>query len=236
MIYLTAQLVKPSRFSGEGVNAFRRRYPGPLPQEANPLSSIEKILQNPGELIGSSIEIPPGGNAVHAFLDLVIPDDADKEKSRRWLKGARSVIENATSNDIAVPLEGGKALFRFYALPSIDFVATFERLMSAALSTFETTSPEPLRVIVDRGADVSIFRLDDASIARLRVLHGEEWSVPRIHVRDDVSADFEAYHGSLFAHLAEVLTGLARYYVKGLGGIVFIAPNGNELAKWPPSC
>jgi hypothetical protein len=74
-MYVTAQRVvapqNTSRAGAEGVNAFfylhGRSWSGPVPVDLLP-------EQNPGIATDSRIEVPPPGNSVRSYLDIVAPD------------------------------------------------------------------------------------------------------------------------------------------------------------------
>lgn len=71
-MYLTAHRVASPTTQREGVNAFVYRHMG---QAWEHLSPAEVPQRNPGVLQASSISLPPAGNRVRSYLDVVIPDD-----------------------------------------------------------------------------------------------------------------------------------------------------------------
>jgi hypothetical protein len=68
---LTAQRVR-SAAGEEGVNAFCNLH-GSFIWEGEPPAGIPE--SNPGEPANQSIAVPPGGNLVRSYLDVVAPDE-----------------------------------------------------------------------------------------------------------------------------------------------------------------
>ncbi len=70
---LTAQRVR--RFSGEeGINAFCSLH-GPYHWFGAPPPGSGIPDQNPGERVNSIVTVPPGGNRVRSYLDIIAPDE-----------------------------------------------------------------------------------------------------------------------------------------------------------------
>lgn len=80
-MYLTAHLVR-SRDGEEGINAFLHLHGNgfPWPQEPATLPDT-----NPGKTVRHQTSIPPGGNGVRAYLDILAPDGTSKEQLERAL-------------------------------------------------------------------------------------------------------------------------------------------------------
>jgi hypothetical protein len=78
-MYLTAQHVQASS-GAEGVNAFRYDHETRV-WDGLPPAGIPD--QDPGVLIAQSIEVPPPGNRVRAYLDIVAPDETPWAEIRR---------------------------------------------------------------------------------------------------------------------------------------------------------
>lgn len=77
-MYLSAQRVRSSG-GAEGVNAFHYLH-GQYMWQGLPPEGIPD--QNPGTLVAQAIAVPPPGNRVHSFLDVVAPDDASWSEIR----------------------------------------------------------------------------------------------------------------------------------------------------------
>ncbi|HEY3356067.1 MAG TPA: hypothetical protein VGQ83_22635 [Polyangia bacterium] len=70
-MYVTAHWVK--RQDEEGINAFLHAHGGtPLPTDVGLLSRVPE--ETPGRLVAQRAQLPPGGNVVRAYLDVVAPD------------------------------------------------------------------------------------------------------------------------------------------------------------------
>ena len=232
MIYLTAQRLTSNRFPNQRTNAFLHRSSLELPASGDTLRFVDQVSLDPGELVSCFLEVPPGGNNIQAFVDVVANDDADRARRDQIFQGIRRKVIDVDSNEVADRIDS-KELFRFYSHPSLDRLLAFDMLARAALSAFQAPRLSPLRVIVERGSGVSIFKVDESTTDRLRLFHDSDWQSRAIHVRDDISANFEDYHGSLLPHLIQVLMGIPPYYARGLGGVVFSRQDGTKLADWP---
>ena len=86
---LTAQRVVSPKSHERGVNVYRYlhgagswdRVPDPLLPEVNP-----------GELVAQWIQLPPGGNRVISFLDVVAPDDTPGVELQQRLASLKRVL------------------------------------------------------------------------------------------------------------------------------------------------
>lgn len=76
-MYLTAQRVT-SQHGDEGINSFY--YVHSREWQGGPPSGIPD--QDPGVLVGQSVMVPPPGNRVRSYLDLVTSDDASWDEIR----------------------------------------------------------------------------------------------------------------------------------------------------------
>ncbi|MCW5802154.1 MAG: hypothetical protein KIT31_07185 [Deltaproteobacteria bacterium] len=89
-MYLTAHLVR-SRDGEEGINAFLHLHGAAFvwPQEAARLPDT-----NPGDTVRSQTSLPPGGNSVRAYLDILAPDGTARNKLEQSLMAfARDLSE-----------------------------------------------------------------------------------------------------------------------------------------------
>jgi len=80
-MYLTAQRVVAHATKAEGINAFAYGH-GPYVWQGTPPFTPE---QNPGTLFESSIDpvVPPPGNRVRSYLDVLTPDETPRETIER---------------------------------------------------------------------------------------------------------------------------------------------------------
>jgi hypothetical protein len=104
-MYVVAQRVRAPG-GAEGVNAFYYTH-GPFTWEGLPPEGIPDA--EPGELQGSVIKVPPPGNQVRSYLDIVAPDDTP------WMEIYRAFNTFVTlSQRQTLPWVGvqGRCLFR----------------------------------------------------------------------------------------------------------------------------
>lgn len=78
-MYLTTHHVVSPASLREGVNVFLYLH-GAYTWDGPPPPGVPE--ENPGALTAQSISIPPPGNRVRSFLDIVIPDEAKWEEVR----------------------------------------------------------------------------------------------------------------------------------------------------------
>lgn len=79
-MYLSAHHVIATRTGLEGVNAFLYSH-GPYTWNGLPPAGIPD--QDPGVLINAHISVPPPGNRVRSYLDVVAPDDTQASEIRQ---------------------------------------------------------------------------------------------------------------------------------------------------------
>ena len=122
---LTAQHVR-SRSGAEGDNAFCRLH-GPYEWTAPP----EDLAS--GELVNREISVPPGGNSVRSYLDIITPD----ETSTHEIRNAVVQFLNQSQGQ-PFPWIGsvGRCTFRFGLELGLynKWSAEFHRLLLAALA------------------------------------------------------------------------------------------------------
>jgi hypothetical protein len=105
-MYLTAHHVISPSSQAEGFNSFFYVH-GPYVWDAAPPAGIPD--NNPGELMATHIEVPPPGNRVRSYLDVVAPDETP------WSEIHESFIAFASqAQQQAFPWVGvvGRCLFR----------------------------------------------------------------------------------------------------------------------------
>ena len=73
-MYLTSHLVR-SRDGEEGINAFLHMHGPDFPWPQEPAALPDT---NPGRTVSRQTSVPPGGNSVRAYLDVVAPDDTPR--------------------------------------------------------------------------------------------------------------------------------------------------------------
>lgn len=102
-MYLTAQRVVSAR-GQRGVNVYEYLHGGETWDQPLPRNLLPE--RNPGALNRQWLEIPPGGNAVISYLDVVVPDAVPQEVIARWLAVLKHVVraEHFPQEYVAGPL------------------------------------------------------------------------------------------------------------------------------------
>lgn len=116
-MYATAHRVSNAR--GEtGINAFLHKHGSAAPWPADPWLLPERT---PGALVGDQVAVRPGGNNVHAYLDIIAPDDTtpaevDVALTGLWLElAAEEAGPTSPSGPLPNPLvyRRGRVFLRF---------------------------------------------------------------------------------------------------------------------------
>jgi len=238
-MYLTAMLVRNSARNWEGVNVLLYQEPDrfdPLPQ-ASParavIRAIEACIRNASALLGSAVIVPRGGNAVDAYIDVVIAGALQVAALDLIQQRTRQELERPDAAETVAWAEQGM-LVRAYVRPDKDPADTLQRLVQASreLVTHPRREQPPIRIVEIRRQDGFEFALDALSTQRLRALHGAKWTSPRIHISDDVRTAFQALHGDIHDHLVAVMTGgIDSPYLTRLGGVEIVDEHGALI--WP---
>lgn len=102
---LVAQRVR-SPANSEGINAFCFLH-GPIAWLESPPPEIE---QSQGVLMNSHVEVPPPGNRVRSYLEIMTPDDTPNHQVERDVTESIDLLQ-----DLPFPfkLEGGGTTFEF---------------------------------------------------------------------------------------------------------------------------
>jgi len=105
-MYVTAQRVVSPTTSADGINSFIYLH-GPYTWHGLPPSGIPEA--NPGSLVAKQIAVPPPGNRVRSYLDIVAPDETPWAEIRESFFG---FVAQAQCQ--ALPWMGldGRCLFR----------------------------------------------------------------------------------------------------------------------------
>lgn len=221
-MYLTAHHVWSRQLDRAAVHAFHYRHAGTPGVTWHPPDIARIADESPGELIASSVVLPPGGNEVRSYLDVAWPDETPFDEVIAAV--AHLSIDVAASTASTVIRTEGVIGLRFYARPATQHArsADFDELWNSARSLAEhPTTPAPLVVRVETTEVGERFALEDASADRIRALLGPDWARPTISVDRDTAEDFRALRGDLDVNLIPVLTGLDVPQVTALGGIRF---------------
>jgi hypothetical protein len=106
-MYLTAQRVV-TRMGHGGVNVYEYIH-GPV-RWAHPLPPAYWPEYNPGYLNRRDERVPPGGNAVISYLDVVAPDEVPPGEKTQWIAAIKDAIP---AEPFGQPYEFGPLWVRF---------------------------------------------------------------------------------------------------------------------------
>ncbi len=191
-----------------------------------------------GQLVAQSYDVPPGGNRVLAYLDVVARDkthpDAIKEGLRRFKEQLESEPTPLFTNLAGIGIRFGTVM-ALDARKVAEFDALRTRLMLLMRSERPlTTQQQPIEIIVRTTEQGFSFALTTNSVQRVREAHGSaEFTPETFLVTRDMLLDFNTVHGDLVPHMIASLTSLRLENVIAMGGSRFIDTEGTELRMWP---
>jgi len=239
-MYATAHHVKSPR-GQTGINAFLHEHGEDRNATSWENPNVAAVADGrPGTLVAESYDVPPGGNAVMAFLDVVAVDGIGLER----LSGALDMFGAMVARQPAPIVASINGVgMRFGCDLGLAPVATeeFDRLRSRVFAILHaerlTSVPaqEPLDVLVMFAEDGYFFELSPRSAARVREAHrAGEWEPVPIHVEPDVMMDFQDMYGDLVPHIASGLTNLRLEAVIAMGGVRLVnRATLKEIRRWP---
>jgi hypothetical protein len=227
------------------VNAFAYQREGTVPAGAaqDSVESVEsgdamaaqfdEIARHPGRLTGRSIELPPGENDVLACIELILEDGARVEDALEELE-RQLALTSAASFTVGLADRGALRCCMSRELESQDERrAALEPLGRALLAAHAATPPDPLVIIREQTSDLALYRLAPLTRERLEKVHHVGWHFAPLRVRDEDALALEATRRSLLPHIAEVVTGLPRRSIEGMGGLQMVTSDGEVLLAWP---
>jgi hypothetical protein len=239
-MYATAHHVKSPK-GQTGINAFLHEHGEDRNATSWETPSVAAVADaRPGTLIAESYDVPPGGNAVMAFLDVVAVDGIGFER----LSGALDIFGTMVASQPApiVATINGVGM-RFGCDLGLAPVASkeFDRLKNRVFEilhaerTVANSAQEPLDVLVVFAEDGYAFELSPRSAARVREAHrAGEWEPARFHVDPDVMMDFQDMYGDLVPHIVSGLTNLRLEKVIAMGGVRLVnRATLKEIRRWP---
>lgn len=230
-MYLTVQKVyAPHR--GVGINGAlymhdaTGRDPG-----WNPPDLRLVVEGNLGRQVAARVDISPGGNAVHAFLDIVAPDDVDIVKLREALTTFGHDLRHSRQQETY-----GSIVVEFSVnLADRQRQESFQELSSAAVDLLQkprSVALGPPLVISVSHDDVGWhFTLTEESAERLKGSF-PDIQIARVNVPDNVARDFRVMYGELYPHAVEWVTSKPRSELLRLGG-VRIVHGSQSVWEWP---
>lgn len=202
--------------------------------------SVELVAERfPGTVVAQRLDVPPRGNHVLSYLDIVARDSVPVESILRALGSAERDLAGKCP-PFLYRLEGVGIRFALEpgmeGVESEEFNALRERCADMLESPRPTAKdhPEPLTINVTFDADAVRYALDAASIARV-LRRGPASRPPRgVIVDDQTRDDFERVHGDVIPHIILALTSLKLEDVLELGGVrLRDASAGVTLREWP---
>jgi hypothetical protein len=125
-VILTAQHVQ-AQAGAEGINAFCRLH-GPYEWTDIPPEDLPR-----GELVHQAISIPPGGNSVRSYLDVIAPDETSTHEIRSAIV---PFIEQSRGHALPWMSNVGQCTFRFGVEAGLHnhWPEEFRQLLLAALT------------------------------------------------------------------------------------------------------
>lgn len=236
MRYLTAQKVVAPATGQTGINSFRYANAA--------VRSFERLqTADVGELEAQNVEVPPGGNDILCYLDVLAPDGTQPPAIDRVLKTLREAWSKERRGN--AELDEVRALFVPGRTPpdavSGDLDALVRGLLAVATAAPSPAPIEthPITILISSQPDGRRYELDQESARRLRVVNGPDWQQASVSVSGDVAADFARVatpsFGELNHSLVLTLTGLDVLRLHALfGGVRFVAqPSGKTIWEWP---
>jgi hypothetical protein len=141
-MYLLAQRVR-ARSGQEGINAFFHRHE----LLARDLASLREMLpeQNPGQLVSQDIQVPPPGNHVRSYLDIVTFEETS---NREIVACASRLLLRAIHEPLPWSLVEGACLFQFGLEQALltRWSEEMAELLRAALKVRGPLSRRPARL------------------------------------------------------------------------------------------
>jgi hypothetical protein len=221
-MYLTAQRVRSKE--AEGINVFRYVHRDmPVPSAPDGELAPDKVLSPPGYLVDYSADVPPGGNDVLSFLEVVGPDDvssqeiverlqeteaalASSELPQTWFKQVKSLVVRFN----VIGLSGEPARQEFGAL--------FGRLRAHLAKPMPPKGGGPVELRLIKTSEGSSLRLEHDSLLRLQ----REQLAPAatsISAAFEVADDFRRSYGAFLPHAIAALIGRDLHELVARGGV-----------------
>jgi len=142
-MYLTAQHVR-SDAGAEDLQVYLHLHdvPGGEPFPPNPLSVPQ---EHPGVMVVSETKLPPGGNGVLAYVDVVAPDAAWRDAIPPWSQSSTAwwserlgpLGELMVGRELPWVIEVGDVHVIFNAMPTLALGQEYESLVDVALGVWE---------------------------------------------------------------------------------------------------
>ncbi len=219
-MYLTAQRVEGR--AGEGINAYRHETVLSLPVDWEAVDQGELSLESPSRRL---VELPPGGNSVLSYLDVVGGDAVTSRALGRLIRWGAS-----EESDRTWTWEGSEFCARMCLCVGVAHSPRPERELEALLLRVKrllqpSAAPEPLEVTRLTVAEGLMFELHAGAARRLRVLHGDAWQPARVLIRTETFERWRALGlADLESEIVATLTGLGLEQLEEQGGVLVRSP------------
>ena len=231
-MYATAHRVRASRATegraagDSGFNAslyLHGESPIPRRLDANRVAEVA-----PGEPVARIIQVPPGGNFVDSYLDVVAGDDVSAEALAKTLTELEARAPRART-DYGENDRIGEVLVRLYVSPRVPSTARAEvrRLAGHILqlrAQFLRGEGATLDLVRRRTADGFVFVVDpEASVPS-----DPDFTSPgKLEMTTQVLDELEAAHGSIFSVLPTTL--LSPVQLEGFNRVRVVDESGEVL-------
>jgi hypothetical protein len=239
-MYFAAQRVEAPKRNTEGINVLVYRHASILDQPVD----FEAVARNPGPLLLQLSSIPPGGNTVTSYLDVVTPEQLTMAQIAETIDQLAAAYPDKSD-----PLDGwakDRVHMRFYAHsyhhpdPPREFRRLKDRVLlvlGSGLMTGERRlapiqpAPNPLRIHAQRDAHGTRYSLDAQSRTYVRRLR-PEFEVPdTLGVTKDNEDHMRALYGAdVYREFASILTGLTLDQINAVAGLRIYGPD--EVEVW----
>jgi hypothetical protein len=240
-VYLTSQRVSAPGDERTGINTYLYRHEESVSSMDWSRPELARIVDEfPGTLVAHDTEVPPGGNLIRSYLDIVAADSMPMDEvdsalqqfDKEWSPSRVGQVIHVGGVALRLGLELRLEARAREELRELSRHAL--ALLRKPVASSDWAANEPLRVVVTLEGSERSYALDEPSSRRLQSRHGADWRPTRLSVTHEVQAAMPLNPVDLCLHIAPVLTGLALDELAPLGGIRFIdGQSGNLLWEWP---
>lgn len=229
-MYATAQRVRSERATGINVLVYRHD-----PGATERLQPDQVVEQLPGTLESARITMPPGGNAVLSYLDVVAPETVAQ------MDVAEAVVQLKPDALGGSWVRSGEVAVRFARLAggAANISREYDELATPLAELLRARRPLPWaggEGVTIRGVvsdENYIFQLEPRSEALLRAANGPDWKPPTVSVGHVTMDDLRISGVDTWVEIAKVLTGAPPEELLRYGPVRFITTDGRALWSWP---
>ncbi|HYO66004.1 MAG TPA: hypothetical protein VEU33_07980 [Archangium sp.] len=239
-MYLTSQRVSAPGDARTGINTYLYRHEQAVPSIDWSRPDLARIVDEfPGTLVAHDMKVPPGGNLIRSYLDIVAPDSTHVDEidlalqqfDKEWLDSRAGQVIQVRGVALRLGLE---LRLEAHAQEELRALSEHALVLLRKPTSSDWEANEPLVAVVSTEAGGRSYGLDESSRKRLQARHGADWRPTRLSVTQEVQTVMTPNPVDLCLHVAPVLTGLALDELVPLGGIRFVdKPSGNLLWEWP---